>query len=306
MTEREIQERREAQAKHRFYFLVAMLMIILVLLLGILFFWLTMPSQGAEGGVFSVAEIRVNGNTVYHEDAVIAESGVYMGQSIFAVNSNEAEKKLLEAFPYYESAEVQTVNMREVHITVTETKAVAAMYANGHWILVGENGMALEEHEITSDRPKRLMLIEGGILPEGGLRVGAPVMDMYSWSIAEQMLEAIRTSGFEDVTRMDISDISDLKLYWRDQIEVRLGNASNLNYQLRVIAQDVLPKLTASHSENVTGVLDISSYSNEALDDQTVFTPSSLLPTSTTASRPSLAETQASETATETASEDEE
>lgn len=298
MTEREIQEKREAQAKHRFYFLVALLTIILALLFGIVFFWLTMPSQGAEGGVFSVSDILVKGNTVYHEDAVVAQSGVYYGQSIFAVNSNEAEQKLREAFPYYETVEVQTVNMREVHITVTETEVVAAVYANGHWVLVGKNGLALEEQEITSDRPKRLMLIEGGVAPEGGIKVGAPVMDVYSWAIAEKLLEAIREVDFKDITRIDLSDISDLKVYWRDQIEVRLGNDSNLEYELRVIAQDVLPKLTASHSENVTGVLDISSYSNPDLDDQTVFTPSSLLPSSTTAPRPTLVDPETEETTT--------
>ncbi|MBQ3068458.1 MAG: FtsQ-type POTRA domain-containing protein [Clostridia bacterium] len=298
MTERELQEKREAQARHRFYFLVVLLTIILALLLGIVFFWLTMPSQGAEGGVFSVSEIHVKGNSVYHEEAVVAQSGVYKGQSIFAVNSNDAEKAIREAFPYYETVEVQTVNMREVHITVTETEVVAAVYANGHWVLVGKNGMALEECEITSDRPKRLMLIEGGVPPEGGIKVGAPVMDVYSWAIAEKLLDAIRVAEFQDITRVDLSDISDLKVYWRDQIEVRLGNDSNLEYELRVIAHDVLPKLTASHSENVTGVLDISSYSNPDLQDQTIFTPSSLLATTTTAPRPTLVEPESDQTST--------
>lgn len=280
----------EALAKRRFFALIIMLALILVLLLVNGFFLLTMPRPEAEGGVFSVTDIFVNGNTKYHDEAVVAASGVYKGQSIFAVNSNRAEETLEAQFPYFENVQVQTVNMREVHITVEEVDVVGVIYTDGCWVPIGRNGKALDTWEITSDRPKRLIRIRGGEMPEDGIRVGEDVMDAYSWAILEEVLDAIEENAFEDITEVDIGVISDIKLTWRDQIEIRLGSAANLKHQIKMLAQEILPNLIELRGSNVRGVLNAGSYSNEALDDQVVFTPQSLLPTSTTAPRPALEE----------------
>lgn len=286
---------QQAIATRRFYALIVMLVLILVLVTSSIIMLATMPQTAVganeeaqsteEGGLFSVSSITLNGNTKYREDAVIGESGVYIGQSIFSIDGQTAKEHLLETFPYYESVEVQTVNMHEVHITVTETPVVGVTYAGGFWVPIGRNGKALDQQEIRSDLPKGALYIKS-TPPEEGLTVGSAAMDPYAWETLEVLLAAFEQYGLTDVTQIDMSDMSDIRFHWRGQIEVLLGNTTNLTHEIGVVASTI-PKILESRGNNVSGRLNVSSYSNEALENQAVFTPSSLLSNPTTAPRPS-------------------
>ncbi len=281
-------------ATQRFYFLLILLALTLVFAVGAIVFWAITPrppkmneAGEAEGGLFSVKSITVEGNTRYYEDAVIGESGIVIGQSIFKVDSNDVEKQLLETFPYFSQVEVQTLHMDEVKITVQETAVIGVIYANERWVPVGENGKALDEQELTSDRPKGMMYIKGTLPPEEGVVVGQQAIEDYTFSILQEILEAIKHYQLTDIIEIDLTDLSDISMNWRDQIIIKLGNTSNLSHEIGMVASTI-PKILESRGQQITGVLNLSSYSNDALENQAVFTPSSLLPTTTKAPRRDL------------------
>lgn len=278
-------------ATQRFYFLIVLLVLTLVFAVGALVLWLVTPRPAdpsapaeAQGGLFSVKTIVVEGNTRYYEEAVIGESGVAVGQSIFNVDSQDIEAHLLATFPYFASVEVQTLHMDEVKITVTETPVIGVVYANERWVPVGANGKALDEQEVTSDRPKGMLYIKGALPPEGGVVVGQQAIEDYTFSVLQEMLDAIANYELTNIIEIDLTDLSDITMNWRDQITVKLGNTSNLTHEIGMVASTI-PKILESRGEQITGILNLSSYSNDSLENQAVFTPSSLLPTTTKAPR---------------------
>ena len=286
------QRRRAAEhalATKRFYLLIVLLFLILGLVISSVVLWFATPRPeepdkppSTTGNMFAVETITVEGNTHYLEDSVIGESGVLIGQSIFMVQSNEIEAHLLNTFPYFSSVEVQTLHMDEVRIQVT--------YADGCWVPIGANGKALDKQPVTSDRPKNSLYIKYGI-PEGGIVVGAPAMEEYTASVLGTVLSAINRYQLADVTEIDLIDLTDIRLVWRSQIEVLLGNTTNLEHEIGV-ASTTIPKIIESRGAQATGRLNLVSYSNEALENQAIFTPGSLLPTTTTAPRkPAAGET---------------
>ena len=291
MTEEErIRNREHALATKRFYILIVLLFLILALVISSVALWIATPRQeepekppSTNGNMFAVETIMLEGNTRYLENSVIGESGILIGQSIFTVDSNKIEAHLLEIFPYYSAVEVQTLHMKDVCIRVTETDVVGVLYADGCWIPVGSNGKALDKQPITSDRPKNSLYIKGGI-PEGGIAVGKPALEEYTASVLGTLLSAINQYQLADVTEIDLIDLTDIRLVWRGQIEVLLGNTTNLVHEVGVAAATI-PKIIESRGAQVTGRLNLISYSNEALENQAIFTPASLLPTSTTAPR---------------------
>lgn len=294
------QRRRTAEhalATKRFYLLIVLLFLILALVISSVVLWFATPRPeepdkppSTTGNMFAVETITVEGNTRYLEESVIGESGVLIGQSIFTVQSNEIEAHLLKTFPYFSSVEVQTMHMDEVRIRVTETDVIGVMYADGCWVPVGANGKALDKQPVTSDRPKNSLYIKCG-LPEGGIAVGAPAMEDYTASVLSTILSSINRYQLADVTEIDLIDLTDIRLVWRSQIEVLLGNTTNLVHEIGV-ASTTIPKILESRGAQATGCLNLISYSNEALENQAIFTPASLLPTSTTATRkPAAGET---------------
>ncbi|MGN0172194.1 MAG: cell division protein FtsQ/DivIB [Acutalibacteraceae bacterium] len=295
-TDKEQSSERQSLAARRFYMLVVCLTLILLLAVGSVVLWVVTPwpvsqNQQNADSLFAVKTVTVEGNTKYSQEAVIGESGIQIGQSIFSIKSNQTEEKLMSAFPYFSSVQVQTLHMDEVHITVTETEVIGAIYADQSWVLVGENGKALEKREIVSDMPKRLLYIKGTDAPEGGIQLGGMAMDEYCQGILQTLLSAINRYELTNVTEIDMTDKTDLQLCWNGQILVKLGNSTNLEHEIGVVASTI-PVVLRDRGSHVTGVLNVSSYSSDALENQAVFTPSSLLATTTTATRrPAAGET---------------
>ncbi len=276
------EQRKKAHAKatRRFYAVVILLVLMLILMVASLVLWVITPRPEKEpdtdGGLFSVETVVLEGNTRYKEESVIGESGILIGQSIFSVESNAIEEALLATFPYYETVEVQTRHMKEVCITVTETEEVGVLFDGGCWVPVGENGKALDRRALDSNRPRGMLYIKGTVPPEGGVVVGGQAMDEYSQTILQTLFTSINRHGLTDIIEIDMSNHSDIRMNWRGQLEIRLGNAANLDHEIAVVA-GTIPKILEMRGEQATGVLNVSSYSNDALENQAVFTPSSLL-----------------------------
>ncbi len=302
----EERQRREAHklATKRFYQLIVMLVMILALVIASVVLWFATPRPeepkkdvSTENNLFAVKSITVEGNTKYQEAAVIGESGVLVGQSIFTVDSNAIEAHLLETFPYFSSVEVQTLHMDNVHIAVKETEVLGVMYADGCWVPIGVNGKALDKQEVTSDRPRHMLYIKSQA-PAGGIQVGKAALDEYSSSVLQTILGAINQYELTDVVEIDITNMTDIRLNWRGQIEILLGNTTNLLHEIGVAATTI-PKILTSRGAQVSGRLNLTSYSNESLESQAIFTPASLLPSSTTAPRkPASGETTEATTTT--------
>jgi len=282
-------------ATQRFYFLIVTLALTLVFVVASVVLLIvtpwpnTQPSDATQRGIFSVKSIVVEGNTRYQEEAVIGESGVVLGQSIFNVDSQKVEQHLLEIFPYFEQVEVQTLHMKEVKITVSQTNVIGALYSNGYWVSVGENGKALDKIPIVSDRPKGRLYIKGATIPEGGVVIGKPALVEEEAKVLDELFEAFERYQLTDVMEIDLTDLTDITLNWRDQITVRLGGTSNLTHEIGFVASSI-PTILEGRGEQITGVLNVSSYSDDSLKDMGVFTPSSLLTTTTAAPRRPLEE----------------
>ncbi|MBR5135114.1 MAG: FtsQ-type POTRA domain-containing protein [Clostridia bacterium] len=273
---------KEKLATQRTYFLIAMLVLIVIFVVGSVIMWVRIPRTDEEGrplatgGPFSVETLTLEGNSMYAEDAVLHTSGVVVGQSIFNVDAEEIEQELMTTYPYYSSVKVETLGMKEVKITVTETSVIGVMYADGAWVLIGENGKAVSKKEVTTNRPKGVLYVKGAKLPEGGVRLGGQAMEDYSFEVLQALVAAINDRNLTDIIEIDLTDLSDIRMNWRGQIEVKLGNSSNLQHEIAVVA-DNIPRILRARGDHITGVLNVSSYSNDMLTDQAIFTPSSVL-----------------------------
>lgn len=291
---------REKLAKQRFYFLIVLLVLIVIFAVSSLILWIRMPrldDEGkprADGGLFSVQTMTLEGNTAYPKEHVLSNSGVVMGQSIFSVRAKDIEERLLKTYPQYSSVKVETLGMKEVKITVTETPIIGAMYADGAWVMIGENGNAVAKREIDSDRPRGVLYVKGVKPPTGKVVYGSAAMDEYAFETLKTMTAAIKQYKLTDIIEIDLTNLSDIRMNWRGQIEVKLGNSSNLTHEVEIVAENI-PKILELRGDQITGILNVSSYSDDALKDQAVFTPSSVLELPTVENTPTEDGDQATE-----------
>lgn len=222
-------------------------------------------------GTFAVKSITVEGNSHYSEEAIKSASGLYIGESIWKANKTYAANCIKASLPYIEDVHISSHNMNELIIKVEETGIAGAMYSKDGWILVGTNGNAIDKMEVVSDVPLRYTYIKGA--KPSGQGLGKQAMndkDTYTFKLIAESLEKHK---IKSISEIDLTNASALMLNWNNQITINLGNSTNIDHEMAVIAK-TLPAILKKHGTQVRGTLDLSSYSNKELTSQAVFTPS--------------------------------
>lgn len=272
--------RRSQKRKINRFRLFVVLSLVNVLLL--IFTVVLLPSalnkpQDGEGkpSALGVRSVTVEGNTVYDNEAIVQVSGIKVGQNVFSINKGQAVKNIKKEFAYAKDVSVKVSIRREVTIRITQAKELGAVYAGGGWVVVDENGKGLQKLPIESERPLRRLYLKGaGTLTD---KVGKQVLDDRSLAIASELCRALEDYEFSGVGEIDMTNRNDIRVNWKNQIIIALGNDSNLSYEIAVAATAV-PKILARHGESASGVLNVSQYSDSSIETPTViFTPSDLL-----------------------------
>ena len=235
----------------------------------------TVPAADPNG-VFSLKEITVTGNNHYQDEAIIGESGLSVGQNVFSINKAAAKKKIEATFPYVHTAQVKSPSFNTIEIIITETELLGAMYGNGQWLIVGQNGKILETMPMESDRPGRYFYLQGAV-PAGESVPGAVAMDERSLNIANTVLNAASEYGLDGLLGIDMRDTNDIAINWKNQLTVLLGNESNLEAEIHLLVQ-TLPHILEQNGNSVSGKLDLSSYSDSTdSNDKIIYTPEDVL-----------------------------
>ncbi len=275
-------KRRNSQKRQRNRFrLFVVLSVVNVLLL--VFILLLLPSALAKPKTdeqdkpssLEIVSITVSGNTQYDNEAIIGVSGLKVGQSIFSINKGQIAKRLKQEFAYVRGVKVDINFKRQVTLSITEAEEMGAVYANGGWVVVDKNGIGLQKIPIESERPLRRMYLKGaGTLTD---ELGKQVLDERSLAIIAEICNAFELYELGDVSEIDMTNLTDIRVNWKNQIDILLGNDSNLTYEIAVAATSI-PKILARHGEAATGLLNVSQYSDATIQTPTIiFTPSSLL-----------------------------
>jgi cell division septal protein FtsQ len=283
MKKRQLQPKRrnsQKRRRNRFRLFVVLSIVniaLLVLTVLLLPAALDTPKTDENGkpSPLGIRSITVEGNTVYDNEAIIAISELEIGQSVFSVNKGQIAKRLKKEFTYVRGVKVDISFKRDVTVHITQAEEMGAVYANGGWVVVDENGVGLQKEPIQSERPLRRMYLKGaGTLSD---EVGKQVLDEHSLAIISEICTAFKTYELGEISEIDMSNMNNIRANWKNQIMVAFGNDSNLSYEVAVAAT-AIPKILARHGQTATGLLNVSQYSDPSIETPTIiFTPSSLL-----------------------------
>lgn len=277
---------RRAAARLRLFLVLIVLdvaLIVATILMLPTAFQTTDQQTGQTMEWLGVTSITVKGNTRYDDEAIVGISGVRIGQSIFSVNKRKASDNIRETFAYAEAVDVEVGFDRHVVITVTEAEELGAVYlagdpakkTDGRWMVVSRNGVGLMELPVESERPFRRVYLKGA--DTVGTAVGGAVLSDHDLRDVRTICDAMAENGLTGVGEIDLSDRANIRLNWKNQITINLGNNSNLEYEIKVAVRSI-PKVLSRHGDTATGLLNLSQYSDSSIaTPHIVFTPSAIL-----------------------------
>lgn len=199
-----------------------------------------------------VKVIKMYGVTQYDTNEVIAQSGVAEGQNLLLVNAKSIESNLYSLYPYIERIKVRRLFPTTAEITITEATVRYSIEYNGGYVYVSQYGKLLDNK---TDKDENSILLVGGEITdnEGYLKFN----DEYQQSAYEEINTCLNERGDEisKVTRIDISDVYNIKLLYDGRILMNLGGISDLRYKLNFGLQIAMG---SGISESEYGTLDLS------------------------------------------------
>ena len=274
-------EKRRRIRRRRIIRLVTVLFVAVFLIAAIV--WgiieISKASKGESASFFGIKEITVEfvdgeGTVRYAKEDIIRASGLFVNQSLLAVNKVQASNSVLQQFPYLDYVEVNNTSFSTVCIRVAEAEVLAALQLPQDWLIVGKNNHILEQVS-TENLPADLPRIIGAEPTHTTL--GGEAMDERSLRICSTVIESVEANELEGITVIDVTEKTNLRLWWKDRLELLLGNESNLTAQVTAFTR-LLPTLVEKNGESVAGQLDMTSYADDKSEnDRAVYTPADSL-----------------------------
>ncbi len=253
---------------------VLLLLLLLVALLVLRISGKVAQQNGTAASVMAVKAIEVEGDTRYSDEEIINASGIYVGESLLVINKVQAHNAILKQFPYLAYVDVGNSSFSTIRIQVRETRVMGVVETADSFLVVGENNHALERITEEEALPAETIRIKGAALL--GEEIGEELLDERSLQVSRTLLEAAEQYELTHLTAIDMTERTNIRLMWKGQIQVILGNESNLALQVKALT-GILPTLLSNNGETATGRLDMSSYADDdASNDRAVFSAMTL------------------------------
>jgi len=206
------------------------------------------------GMFFLVADIQVEGTSVYDADSIVEASGIEMGKSIFLIRTEAARRKIKEQFSYVDDVRIRRSFPGSVTIEISESFPAAWVEYNGAAWIMDKNARFLDVK--TAAETAGLAEIEGiePLQPVVGQTMALSVEESVKLDYLREIMG--RLSEFDmmkDVSAIDIASASSVSFTYMGRFQVILGRGDDVEDKLQLL-RGVVNRL----DESETGRIDLS------------------------------------------------
>lgn len=207
--------------------------------------------------LFKVADIQVTGDPVYSQEEVLALCDYAIGDNLLFAPTQSQEERLESQLPYVEDAEVIKHFPNTLEIRITAAQTAASVSSGGGWLYVSSQGKILE---LGAEPAAATMQVTGFVSTATQPGQYLQAEDATALSALQEILTALtQREMITQCTRLDLTDLYDIRLWYQDRVECKLGSTAELTYKLD-FAYDALINPTTENriGDKETGVLDLS------------------------------------------------
>lgn len=207
---------------------------------------------------FKVNTITVSGAEKYTPWEVRAASGIQEGESLLTLNDARISGKIIAQLPYVKSARIGIKLPDTVNIEIVELDVVYAVEASdGSWWLMTADGRIVERTNPASagaytkilgfrlENPAvEAVAVAADAAPaattEDGESVPVTVRGGEQLSAALTILQYLEDNGIiGGAASVDVARINAIEIWYGQQYQVQLGDASRLGYKIKCLKQAI-------------------------------------------------------------------
>ncbi len=232
---------------------------------------------------FKVKHVTVSGMVKYDAWTVREASGIKEGEGLLSFGSAKAAGKIRALLPYVKEVQIGIKLPDTVKIEIVESSVTYAIAASdGTWWLISAEGKVLEQ--TTEPAAGTVTKIEGLLLaaPVGnqvqayeevgqnafGDTIPASVSGRERMEALKQILQELEKNGvMGTVTVVDMTQPTDLRLWFGEKYRIDLGDGSRIPYKI-----GCMQAVFEQEEFLEAGVIDVS-FTNEEHPEDVIFVP---------------------------------
>ena len=210
--------------------------------------------------LFKIKTINVEGNIKIQAEEIISRSGIKVGNNIFAINDEKAQKNI-KKLSKIESVKFVRDLPSTVTIKVDEEIECAYIKEKGTYTAINEEGKAIvTASPLNSDAP----VIEGVRIFESELgqyiEIDSDNAKELSSLITRMLKEFKAGSMLDDIKIIDISDLKNIRLTLTNNTLVNMGidgeeDGNNIEYKIAYL-KAIIPELPENQNGGVIELAD--------------------------------------------------
>ncbi len=188
---------------------------------------------------FRVSKIKVEGNSLYNDDEIIAASGIVADMNIYLVDETEVGGNIISEYPYVRKVSV----LRHIPSTVVlQLECDSPDYyieINGQFFVISEEQRVLQrfmtKEELLESYPDVIKLTAGDVQSAIVGHKIAYVDDSYK-STGEEVLSALKKSEmYSGISSVDLTDRFNIYVVYDSRLKTNIGNTDDLELKLRFL-----------------------------------------------------------------------
>ena len=246
--------------------LVTVVAVVLALVLGMSIF-------------FKVETVTISGANVYSEWTVLEASGIEQGDRLLTFSRARAAAKIRADLPYVDRVRIGIKLPDTVNIVIKELDVVYAIQSNdGLWWLMSSEGKVVEMTDagtaagytkvlgVALESPQigetatawETAVVETAQTDEAGAVIGTIPVVVTNGERLETALQILQELERNDVVgeaaSVDVTDLTDIELWYGQKFQVLLGDTSQMAYKI----SSMVAAINSDQLSTGYGVLDVS------------------------------------------------
>lgn len=204
--------------------------------------------------LFKISSIEITGDKVYDDAHILSVCGCSTGDNLFFLSTADKEEKLREELPYIGAVKLIRHFPSKLEIHITGAQVVSCVSSGGAWLYVSGNGKILER----KNNPKPgVMQVAGldSLNVDPGLSLSTTEENQGKLKAYEEIAaKLVELDAAGKFSKLDLTDPYDIRLWYEDRVELKLGSAASLAYKVEFGCTILSEKIGAQDS----GTLDLS------------------------------------------------
>ena len=176
---------------------------------------------------FKIETIEAEGLTHYTPEEVIQTTGIQLEDNLFRVDDRKVSQALTDTYPYIESVQLRRNLPSKLTLKITEAQPLGTfLQEDGSYVVVSDKGRVLELGSGTP--PSGILVVNGVTIEDAQLCKNIPEENNESLGMLRYLVEAINATGFENITKIDLSDRLNMYIVYEDRVKIELGSENQL------------------------------------------------------------------------------